>query len=102
MSITRVRAGSFSFQCVNGCGPASGRDTACRPAVSRYGRLICNRFGPLARGLFRASNAFQGSARGLSDLFRSFLSAVRHERNHDGRIIGNVRNSSGEIRNVER
>lgn len=83
-SAIRARAGSFSFCFLRtDRGPAYCRDHTGRPAlISRCGRLISlNLFGPFiaARRVFsRALNASQGQARGLSDLLKSFSSAVRH------------------------
>lgn len=70
-----------SFTPIN-CGPAYfGRDVSCRPAISQCGWLICDLSGSLNRWSFRVSQVCQDATRGLSDLLKSFSSAVFHDRN---------------------
>lgn len=70
----------------------------------RGSRLSLNSVGPFqaARRLSALVKFCQEPASGLSKSFQVLPSLLRHDRNHDGRNVGNVRKSVGEIRNVER
>ncbi len=73
------QASSFSPGIV--CGPAYGRDIIDRPARPCGFARICNLSGSLNRWSFRVSQVCQDATRDLSKLFRSFSSAVFHDRN---------------------